>query len=65
MTQAHLGSLEGFLDVLAAGNPHLESMLQMRRVQFSIPQPRRRAQEEEEEIDRRSQDFFHEFQNNP
>uniref|UniRef100_M4DCF4 Uncharacterized protein n=1 Tax=Brassica campestris TaxID=3711 RepID=M4DCF4_BRACM len=64
ITQAQLGSLESFLDVLAAGNLQLESILQQTREQFSIPQPRH-TPEDEEDLERRSQDFFQEVQNNP
>ncbi|CAG7896781.1 unnamed protein product [Brassica rapa] len=64
ITQAHLGSLVSFLDVLVARNLQLESMLQQRREQFSIPQPHH-APEDEEDLERRSQDFFQEVQKNP
>ena len=37
VTQAHIGSLESFLDVLATENSQLESMLQARHEKFSIP----------------------------
>lgn len=51
--QARIGSLEGFLDVLAAGNPQLESMLVQRQTEFRVPHPHHR-QEDEEELERRS-----------
>lgn len=63
-TQTHLGSLESFLENVVARNPHLEKMLQLKREQLGIPQPCS-AQEQDEEMERRSQDFFQELQNNP
>lgn len=62
--QARMDSLQGFVDVLAAENPKLESILEEGRTHFSVPQPQR-TQKDEEELERRSQDFFQEaFRNN-
>ena len=67
-TQAQLGSLESFLDVLAVGNPQLEMMLQHRREQLGIPHPQTQSQpqssrqgEDDEELARRSEDFVRQF----
>lgn len=62
--QARMDSLQGFVDVLADENPKLESILEEGRTHFSVPQPQR-TQKDEEELERRSQDFFQEaFRNN-
>ena len=60
---ARIGSVEGFLDVLADGNPHLETMFAEMRRQNPVPEPPR-THEDEEEVERRSQDLFEELQNN-
>lgn len=58
-----LSSLEGILDMFAAGNPHMERILEARRVELGIPPPRRPTAEEEAEAERRSQDFFEDLNN--
>ncbi|KAF8090071.1 hypothetical protein N665_0489s0011 [Sinapis alba] len=59
----HMGLVDGFLDVLEAGNPQLETMLAEMRRQNPVPDPLR-TQEDEEEVERRSQDLFQEMDNN-
>ena len=55
-------SVEGFLDVIAAGNPQLETMLTAMRTQNPVPEP----SHNEEDVQRRSQEFFDELHtNNP
>lgn len=60
-----MSSLEGILDVLASGNPHVERMLAERRASLGIPphqqQQRQPTAEEEAEADQRARDFFPEF----
>uniref|UniRef100_A0A0D3CI63 Uncharacterized protein n=1 Tax=Brassica oleracea var. oleracea TaxID=109376 RepID=A0A0D3CI63_BRAOL len=59
---ARLTSVEGFLDVIAAGNPQLETMLTAMRTQNPVPEP----SHNEEDVQRRRQKFFDELHtNNP
>ena len=58
-----MDSVEGFLDVLAAGNPQLVTILAEMRIQNPIPEPPH-TQKDEEEVEKKSQDFFQEMQNN-
>uniref|UniRef100_A0A0D3DK99 Uncharacterized protein n=1 Tax=Brassica oleracea var. oleracea TaxID=109376 RepID=A0A0D3DK99_BRAOL len=59
---ARMNSVEGFLDVIAAGNPQLETMLTAMRTQNPVPEP----SHNEEDVQRRSQEFFDELHtNNP
>ena len=60
---ARMTSVEGFLDVIAAGNPHLETILTEMRTRNPILEPSH-TQEDEEEVRRRSQEIFDELHNN-
>jgi len=55
--------MDGFMEVLAAGNPRLEAMLTEMRNQNPIPQPSHR-EEDEDEVHRRSEDLFDALRNN-
>ena len=56
-------SFEGILDILASGNPQVEAVVAQMRTQTSIPEP----SQNEEEVQRTSQEFFDELHpsNNP
>lgn len=54
---------EGFLDVIAAGNMYLESKLAQMRRQNPVPE-QFRTHEDEEEVDRRSEDLLRGLRNN-
>lgn len=60
---ACMSSIEGFLNTLAAENPHLETMLAEMQTQNPVPEPSH-TQEDEEEVRRRSHEFFTEMNNN-
>ena len=60
---ARMTSVEGFLDVIAAGNPHLETMLTEMRTRNPIPETSH-THEDKEEVRRRSREFFDELHNN-
>jgi len=55
--------MDSFMEVLAAGNPQLEAMLTQMRNQNPVPRPARR-EEDDEEVQRRSQDLFDELRQN-
>ncbi|KAF8080808.1 hypothetical protein N665_0921s0002 [Sinapis alba] len=59
--QAQVNSLKKKFNVVAAGNPLLENMLQARRAELGIPHPS--STEEEADLERKSHDFFSEFPN--
>uniref|UniRef100_A0A0D3CFH7 Uncharacterized protein n=1 Tax=Brassica oleracea var. oleracea TaxID=109376 RepID=A0A0D3CFH7_BRAOL len=54
---ARMSLVEGFVDLLAAGNPHLETMFAEMRTQNSVPEPPN-THEDEEEVERCSEDLF-------
>ncbi|KAF8109238.1 hypothetical protein N665_0100s0027 [Sinapis alba] len=56
---AHMSGVEGFLDVIAAGNPQWETMFAAMQQQNPIPEPSR-THEDDTEVERRSQDLFRE-----
>ena len=60
---ARMTSVEVFLDVIAAGNPHLETMLVEMRTQNPVPEPSH-THEDKEEVRRTSQELFDELHNN-
>ena len=58
---ARMSSVEGFVDLLAAGNPHLETMFAEMRTKNSVPEPPN-THEDEEEVEGSSEDLFQEME---
>ncbi|KAL0802661.1 hypothetical protein Bca101_057837 [Brassica carinata] len=60
---ARMGSVEGFLDLIATQNPQWEALLAEMQRQNPVPEPPR-TQKDEEAVERRSREYFEEMQNN-
>ncbi|XP_056843889.1 uncharacterized protein LOC130511393 [Raphanus sativus] len=62
--QARMGGVEGFLEVISSGNPQWEELLADMRRRNPVPEPSR-TQQQEEELQRRSEDLYRETIHRP
>ncbi|XP_056856542.1 uncharacterized protein LOC130505955 [Raphanus sativus] len=62
--QARMGGVEGFLEVISSGNPQWEELLADMRRRNPVSEPSR-TQQQEEELQRRSEDLYRETIHRP